>query len=305
MRKGFVFAVAALLVILSACKAGEKAAPEGAPFIGGTTGVLLDFIDFRSEVFDAGQDPFDVTVKLENKGEWTVPKDRIRVTLSGINPQEFGKHVEDFVAMPTDDLVGKRKDATGTVLESPPITIEFKNLNYMAALTGAELQFPLVASVCYGYGTNVESKLCVRKNILNPEAGGLCEINEAKTAFSSGAPVQVENLRENARAANKVGFSFDIVQKASGKVFEQASGCLTENKVKIKIDARMAGLSCTGLATTGSVAEGTVTLFDGKKTVSCTQEVRADDYEQRLTVSLEYDYEDSKSTTLTVKRGGS
>jgi hypothetical protein len=303
MRKTLVFGAVLLLVALAACKGGEKAVSEGAPFIGGTTGVTISFIDFRSDVFDSGDDPFDVTVKLENVGEWAVPQEEMRVSLSGINPAEFGKHVEDFVAKPTEDLIETRKDSAGNVIKSPPITVEFNNLNYQDSLAGASLEFPLVASVCYGYGTDVQSKLCVRKSILNPEEGGLCEIIADKTAYNSAAPVQVENLKESARAGDKIGFSFDIAQAGTGKIFEDGSGCLNENKVKVKIDARLSGLSCTGLVTTGTAAEGTTTLFDGKKTVSCTQQIgRTDDYEQKLSITLGYEYEESAQTTLNVKR---
>jgi len=303
MRKEIVFLAALALFLAAGCKGGEQAAGTGAPFIGGSSGVTISFIDFRSQVFDSGEDPFDLTLQLTNAGEWEVAKEDVRVTLTGINPQEFGKHVEDFVARPTDDIVEKFKDSSGNIIESAPVTVEFTNINYQNALTGASLDFPLVASVCYKYGTNAASKLCVRKNILNPEEGGLCEINEPKEAFNSGAPVQIENLKETARAGDKIGFTFDVVQKASGKVFEEGTGCLTEDKVKLRVDARLSGLSCTGLVSSGSAAEGIITLFSGKKTISCTQQIgRADDYEQLLSITLGYDYEESTQTTLTVKR---
>ncbi|MEM4282239.1 MAG: hypothetical protein QW559_01780 [Candidatus Woesearchaeota archaeon] len=293
-----------LLFVLVACKPVKEKTPERTPFLGGTTGLSIEFVDFRSEVFDGGGDFFDVTVRLQNKGEWTVSKDKVRVKLFGINPSEFGVLEEQLVGRPTEDLPERKRDLSGSIIESLPVTVEFKNLNYKSRLAGASLTFPLAASVCYNYGTKAESLLCVRKNILNPEAGGLCEINEAKTVFNSGAPIQIENLRETARTSDKIGFSFDIVKKGEGKVFASGSNCLEENKVSVTVDAGLGEISCTGLTTSGTVASGTVTLFDGKKSISCTQQVKPADFEQRLTITASYDFEGVKQTSLTVKRSG-
>ena len=146
-----IFAAVVILLFVAACGNGETADAGITPFIGGTEGIDIDFLDTRTEVFDAGQDAFDVTIKLKNQGEWDVSKENARVRLSGVNPREFGKLEEEFSEIPQDDVSKKWKDSEGNILDSPPVTVEFKNLNYLSALTGASLEFPLLASICYDY----------------------------------------------------------------------------------------------------------------------------------------------------------
>lgn len=300
-----------LLVLAVACapaKKGEKVELT-APFVGGTTGIVSDFVDFRREVFDGGRDPFDVVVKLENKGETNVQASRVRVKLSGINPAEFGKLEEDLRKSPADDVIGVRKDPQGNVLPGSPVFVEFIGLNHFTPIAGAQVAFPLRADICYLYSTKAMSKLCVRSNILAPEAGGICEINEDKPVFNSGAPVQVGTVKETARAKDKIGFSFEITNAGTGEIFERGSACdrstrAKANRVYVIVDSGMPGLQCTGLTTSGTKAEGFTTLFDGKKIVSCTQTVPRGDFEQQISIEAIYDYEEFKQTEIIVKSSG-
>jgi len=312
MRRVSVVA-AILLVVLAACAPGAKEGEKielTSPFIGGTTGVMADFVDFRREVFDGGRDPFDVVIKLENKGEYTVAPDRVRVKLSGVNPASFGKLEEDLSKGPSDELVGSRVDPQGNVLPGSPVFVEFTGLNHFSPIAGAQVTFPLRAEVCYLYSTKAVSKLCVRENILAPEAGGICEVNEDKQAFNSAGTVQVGAVKESARAKDKVSFSFEITNAGTGQVFERASACdrssrAKENRVYVVVDTKMPGLQCTGLGTTGTKAEGFTTLFDSKKIVTCTQAVTTrTDYEQIIDIEVIYDYEEYKQTEIVIKSSG-
>ncbi|MEM4253882.1 MAG: hypothetical protein QXR48_00635 [Candidatus Woesearchaeota archaeon] len=311
MRK--IITVIVLLVMITACagagKKGEKV-DLGAPFVGGTAGVVAEFIDFRSEVFDGGRDPFDVVVKLENKGEATARPERVRVKLSGINPAEFGKLEEDLKKSPTDELFAVTKDPQGNIIPGGQTTVEFIGLNHFAPITGAQVTLPLRADICYTYSTKAVSKLCVRENLLAPEPGGICEINEDKPVVNAGAPVQMGAVKETARGKDKISFSFEITNVGTGNLFKQGSTCdrstrANENVIYLVVDTKMPGLQCTGLTTTGTKAEGYVTLYDKKKTVTCTQTITTStDYEQQISMEATYDYEEYKQTQITVKSSG-
>ncbi len=311
MRNAIVF-LTILLVVLAGCAGGKKGETVdlGAPFVGGTSGLIADFIDYRAEVFDGGRDPFDVVVKLENRGESTVAANRVRVKLSGVNPAEFGKVEEDLSESPTDELFGVSKDPQGVALMGGQATVEFTGLNHFSPIAGASVTLPLRADICYLYSTKAVSKLCVREDILNPDEGGICEINQDKPVFNSGAPVQVASVKEAARGKDKVSITFDIMNAGTGQIFERGSGCdrstrAKENRVYVIVDSGMPGLACTGLATSGTKAEGFVTLFDGKKTVTCTQGVSSrTDFEQQVRIEAVYDYEEYKQTEITVKSSG-
>jgi hypothetical protein len=306
------YLAALFIIFLAGCAGGGKTEKVEltAPFVGGTTGLVSDFVDFRSPVFDGGRDPFDVVVKLENKGEFTVPANRARVKLSGVNPAEFARLEEQLSASPPEDVLGVRVDPQGNILPGSPVFVEFTGLNHIPPIAGSQLAFPLRAEVCYLYSTRAVSKLCVRENILSPEAGGICEVNEDKPVFNSGAPVQVLNVKESARAKDKIGFSFEIANSGTGQLFERGSACdrstrAKENKVYVIVNSGLPGLQCTGLNTAGTKAEGFTTLFEGKKIVTCTQGVSSrTDFEQQLDIEVIYDYEEYKQTELVVRSSG-
>ncbi len=308
MRK--LLLLIALFVLLVGCKTQEKTVDIESPYLGGTQGVVASFVELRSEVFDSGVDPFDVVVQAANKGEYEVPSTNIRIKLSGINPAEFAKTEAELIAGAPDNLLANQKLATGEVLPSPPVFVEFLGLNYLPSIAGATARFPVRAEYCYNYGTNAVSKICIRRNLLNPREGGICEVTGAKPLYNSGGPIQIQNFQEATRARDKVGFSFDLVNAGTGSVFEFNSICdrttrQKENRVWVKVNTNLPGLTCTGLASTATGAEGFATIFGGSKKVTCTQPVTtATDFEQIVSIETLYDYEEFVQTELIVKSSG-
>jgi hypothetical protein len=303
-------AVVLMFSLVSCTGSGGEKVDLTSPFIGGTQGIILGFQDLRADVFDAGRDPFDIVVKLENKGESLIPMENIRVKLSGINPAEFDKSQNDLSKSSPDDVLQMSKDPQGAILIPPPVFVEFPSLNYKKSIVGATAPFTLRAEVCYLYRTKAVSKLCVRENLLSPQAGGICEVNADKPLFVSGAPVQLMNFKQSAGARDKVRFQFDVVNRGQGLVYERNSACDSvdtrkENRVYVIIETSIPGLSCTGLETTERGAEGFVTLYSGSKTVTCTQTVaERSDFEQLVNIEAVYDYEELIQTQITVKSSG-
>ncbi len=309
MRRLIIVLMLALLLL--ACKPGSKKTVQmEAPFEGGSQGLALDFQDLRKDVFDGGRDPFDVTVKLDNKGESLVKKEDVQVKLSGINPAEFSKSEADLMLNAPDDVIEVRKDPQGSILPGQQVFVEFTGLNHKGVISGASAQFPLRADVCYVYRTKTVSELCVRDNLLTPRTGGICEINADKQVYNSGAPVQVANFKEAARAKDKIGFTFEVKNVGTGSVFQRNSVCnridrKNENRAYVIVETSLDGLQCTGLETSGKGAEGFVTLYDGSKIVSCSQTISSrSDYEQLVNIETIYDYEQTVQSTITVKKSG-
>jgi len=309
MKKS-LFAIIAMLVFLIGCTGGGEQIEITSPFIGGTSGVVADFVDLRPEIFDGGRDPFDIVIKLENRGEAEVFKENVRVKMSGINPAEFNKLEEELTASPDDDLMAKMKDAQGNVLPGAQVFLEFKELNHVSPITGGQLELPLRAEVCYLYNTKAVSKICVRENILNPAPEGICQVTGPKPLFNSGAPIQFADFKESARSRDKIGFSFDVRNAGTGDVFGKNTLCSKDERknkdaVFVRVDSNLPGLSCTGLESKGRIAEGYVTLFSGNKIVTCTQTIATrTDFEQLVTIEAEYDYEEFKQTSITIKSSG-
>ena len=302
-----------LLILLVAC-AGGSAKPKGvvldSPFAGGTAGLSLEFSELRKDVFDGAGDPFDIIVKLENKGETLVSKENVLVKLSGFNPTEFDKTEAQLSLNAPDDVIELRKDPQGNLLAPPSTFVEFTALNHKGLITGATAQFTVRANACYLYRTKAVSKLCIREDLLTPEAGGICEINQDKQVHNSGAPVQFATFKENTRAKDRVGFTVEVQNSGTGGVFERNSKCnkddrQKEGRVYVVVNTGLSGVQCTGLESTANGAEGFVTLRSGTNTLSCTQQVNTNtDFEQLVNLEAIYDYEQMIQSSFAVKSSG-
>jgi len=305
MRKFIMFLF--ILLFSFGCTTQTKTTTISDPFIGGTTGLKLDFVEGAppEDAYDKGTYPFDVAVILENIGETSVKKEDVLVKISGFDPTDFGKSQDFMQQHPEDDLSKTYKNSEGRVIEGMTTTVEFNSFSYNQDLTG-NTPFPIRASVCYTYGTTANAIICYREDILDiaNDEDALCEINEDKTVYNSGAPVHVENFKETARGTNKIGFNFDIKHKGSGDIFEKNSVCddtdrKLEDVVYVTVDTGIPGLSCSSLDTG---TEGPIKLYNDHKTISCTQEVTSPaDYEKPVTITVEYDYEEDKTTEIVIK----
>ena len=298
-----IILILALLIFASGC--GDKTTPsKESPFIGGTTGLLISYDKDAppAEVYDGGDFDFDVVVKLKNEGEHTVSKDKVKVSLSGIDPREFGLSDSNFLKNPDEDLEGTYKDSEGNKIGGTTTYVVFSGLNHHEELIG-NTQYTIRAEVCYNYATNANSMLCIKKGQIDNE-GDICMINEEKSISNSGSPVQVTSFTETPRGKNKFNFNFKIEHKGNGGIYQKDSNCeetrAKENKVYVTVNTGMDGLSCTGLD--GGATSGYITLYGGERIITCTQETETGtDFEKPVNIKLEYDYKEGISTQVLVK----
>ncbi len=307
MDKRFILIFLASFLLLIG---GQKCAEEviiGTAFVGGSHGLALSFTEGAppDEVFDQGKYPFSVNVKIENNGEWDVDKEDATITISGISPEAFSNPT--LTRKLNVDLAGTKKDVQGNIIPGTTTYLDFPGFNYKDRITGS-VDLTIKADACYKYGTNINSKLCILKDLLGRVAGAqnpICVVDESKEVENSGAPVQVAELKERAVENNKIRFTFIVQHTGIGDVSELGSGCdigvAKRNKVSVKVDTGIAGeLSCTFDDGTGS--EGIITLYGGSpRLVSCAQTIKTlADYEQLINIKLEYDYQNSITTSLKV-----
>lgn len=280
------------------------------PFIGGTQGLDLDFADMRTEMFDEG-DSIEPVIKIENRGEYSIPAGRTTIHLAGINPTEFygDSDPSNLRTVVGTELIATRKTPEGQVFAAPPILQPLKVMKYSGTVP-ASLGFPLRADVCYDYQTSAVSKMCIRKDLLNPRPGGICDVTGSKPIFASGAPIQVQNVQQMVRGEHSIGISFDIVNVGGGNVYGLGSDCRRgreyEDMVSVNVDVGIpAAVKCIGIGDSAGTT-GEVRLFDNAKTIMCNIDIGAGtiDFEQLFTVTVDYEYEQSISTTLTVKKSG-
>ena len=243
MDKKMIIVLVGVLLVLAGCQQEVKTTISK-PFIGGTDSIKFDFIEGAppTEVFDGGGYPFEVTVNVENKGEFDVPKDKINISLAGFYPPDFNNPVT--TKNPDEDLDKSYIDSDGNVVPGTITYVTFSGFNFVSNLT-ANNQHIIRADLCYVYGTMAQTDLCVLDDVTKTK-DEVCVISEKKTVYSSSAPVQIENFKEEVAGTDKVTFSFDIVHRGTGAVSKKDTSCSDEtidkDKVWVEVNSGLAGL---------------------------------------------------------------
>ncbi len=321
MNKNVIFALFVLgLFVLGGCKGGETAGAPRTPFIGGTNGLIIDFMEGSppEEVLDDSSYGFQALVKLKNDGEFTVEKNKVKVSLLGIDPNDFSTSLSQLIdKMPDQDVMSKRRDAEGNLIDGLEVFISFpdENSELVPKRFSGNTEFTLRADVCYMYETNAVSKICILEDLINIRENSICDPSETKTVYSSGGPVQVTNLKETIAGKDRIGITFDVVHNNNGNVLKFGDGSdaahcpkdprerrNAENRVKVTVNTGMSGLSCVGLSG-GSGNDGYVTLSSGKRSITCYQDLTGgrSDFEKDIQITLQYNYEDYKDKKILVK----
>lgn len=322
MKKLLFLVLVLATLVLAGCEDGSQKQSEiiTASFIGGTQALEISFVEGAppDEILDANTFPFNVNLELKNVGESDVKANDMKIELSGINPTDFNKQSSDLVKNSLNmDLLAKRKTSEGEILDGGQTYIDFAGLKYMDELPeGGNFPVTLDARLCYKYANRAISKMCVRKDLLrataNSEDG--CEVRGDKSVFNSGGPVHITTLKQFPTASDKISFSFTVEKLGDGKIFasdDNAPNCEgdinTENKVFVTVKTGLGGsLTCDGFETASGqptqTNEGYITLFSGKRMVTCVQTLMETlDFEKVVEFEMDYVYNHKVSKQITVK----
>ena len=300
------------LVILVGCSKSEETNLAGKAFVGGTQGLVISFLTNSppAEVFDT-DNPFSISVKVENKGEFDVPAGSAKVSITGILAKDFGVSSTDLSKSTEEDMGAVRIDTQGNVVAGGYTTVDFPEMNKVTPVAGSSFAPSIRANVCYEYGTNAQGQLCIRKDLrgVTGEAS-VCDPNRVVPAENSGAPVQITSIKQNVAGANKIDFFFTIKQMGTtvDSLFKKGTNCdvnlANRDVVWVEVeDTELGTLTCSGLKD-GTSTTGYVTLFNGEREVRCSQIIDSDKLGDAITplkVSLTYGYKQYVDTQLKVK----
>jgi hypothetical protein len=302
--------VVALLTMAQECQTGDSEGTKDKvnPYVGGTAGLSIQFGEGNppDEVFDRGQYPFDIEVKLLNVGEADIKKENVKVTVTGLNPSDFNKPESFFIKNGIEeDILATYKDFEGNIIKPSDTFVTFPGLNFIDTLTG-NFQTKVRADVCYTYKTETASDGCIRKDVLSVDKNSVCQVSESKTVYNSGAPIQVDKFEELPSGTDKVRYLFTIKHLGSGNVYSPGSKCpidrTAQNKIHFKIESSVTDLLCSGLVE-GTAKEGYVILREGEQTIRCVQQTTSQlDFLDRIKITLDYDYGESIDKTFLIKK---
>ena len=295
------------LILLVGCAKEEVGISRTTPFVGGSKSLDINFVagEPPEEALDQDQLPFVVTVSIENEGEWNVAKEDVTIKLRGFRPADFNSPT--IVRNPDEDLSKTFVDTDGNVIPGTFTHVTFEGFSYTDALQANNV-FPIVADICYKYGTEAQLDVCYLEDLTEDvkRENVVCRVRGAKTSYSSSAPVSVENVNEELAGTNKIAITFDVVNRGNGLLSKLDTDCNEEDKhtnkntVLVEVDSGLDGLSCSGLG--DGATSGYVTLNSGKRNIRCTQEVLGDgDYVKKAHITLKYDYKEITKTTILIK----
>ncbi|GEM_PF-1237116 len=310
------------LILLVSCTTGGKNTKTSASgFIGGTEGISSSIsivsTSGDNKVYDSGNDPFKIQIKLENKGEHEVKENEVLVTLDAINFIAY--QIKDVTQPSPLILQGLRKEGTKTT--SPTQAVVLFDANYKPVID-ADTSATIAANICYKYQTlSVVKDLCVRKKITGPSTSTTCKVEETKQPENSGAPFRVKIFNERPSGENKVNIYFEAEnERKTGTIYTKdylsKGKCLDveadKNKVYIKVEFNKDDLtaaqnsasiiSCNGLSNKN---EGFVNVIQNKIQLSCnidTSGFQEQTSKIPLRITTDYVYKDSVSTTVTIKK---
>jgi hypothetical protein len=323
-----ITAVVVSVLFLAGCSSGNTTSSSSTPYIGGTNGLLISFLDNSPppQVPDNEQMPFNIVVVLENAGEANVAAGRASVRVTGIYPQDFGLTSADQLKNTNaNEVTGIRKDAAGNRIQGSTEQVQIPagtgTLNFKRLLTTGNLELPLFTTVCYTYSTTASGRYCLKANP-NSNVGGVCEPSGAQQIFSSASPIQVDSLVQSYAGTSAVNINFKISKKGNGNIFAPTtdpteptcgltptSKVTDENKVEVSVTlpgaAETETVTCYGLtgATAGTTTKGTLRLdSQGTAMVSCKIiNAAAVDAVREVKIDVKFDYSETRSSSLIIQ----
>ncbi len=322
MRWIYILLIISLVFISASCQLpGRGTADIGTSFVGGSEGLDISFAADEppsTGVLDMGSEPFFITVEVENKGEDVVLEREVVTLLSGISAYEFGFPGNILEKENQEDILPVRKDGD-EIIPGGKNEIRYGPVSYLQDNI-ADVSFNLQADVCYNYRTKAITSLCLKREAIQigrTRVGEACEINSIRDSESSGAPIMIDNVREDASGLNQVRFTFDVSNIGDGEVWDMNSidsspPCteslnlnnigLVKDRVFVSVEPSTGlGVSCNLL--NGDI--GTVRLgSDNRVTISCvldTSNVQSVAFESTVNIFADYAYKETITTGILVK----
>jgi len=307
------------LLVLAGCggNSDTTVGPSKTPFVGGTTALSMEFIEGAPpiEIFDNGNFPFAINLKIENLGEDDVETSDGYVEITGIDPGDFGLSGQSELKQDLPyDIKGVVKNFQGTVLVGDTIITEFNDLNFENDIRGNWDGPRIRANLCYNYETEATVAVCLKRDLLtNIDTKEICELTGEKAVYNSGAPIQVTKVTQTPLGSDKIQLQFEIshVGDVNDRFYKVDTDCddkttnTDKDKVYLEVVTDINGntAECSGLEE-GTGNAGYVTLYNGKpRTVICSFDVGDVEgvYEKQITANLQYRYSQFIEKTILVK----
>ncbi|MBU0615296.1 MAG: hypothetical protein KJ601_04345 [Nanoarchaeota archaeon] len=210
-----------MLLTLTACGPGEQTT-DVSPYIGGTRGLISTFgemgvfsdITGHNEIYESESFPIEVTIG--NKGEYEVDVGKLTITLKGINLNDFSGIVTSGILSNTQ-LIEKISEFNALGGETQlDFTPGAEDAIYTPDMNVEVYDVDVFGEVVYEYKTfSVVPKVCFKENLQDVR---ICNVDETKQVFSSGAPIQIVSAEEKGAGTGKIAVEYVIQNVGGGDV---------------------------------------------------------------------------------------
>jgi len=303
-HKLLLLAVLVVLVSGATCERGGGKTTSQGPFIGGTEGLQISFIDDAppsSGIFEG--ESFPVEVELVNMGENEVGEGDAKIYLVGTVTGSSFKRDKDS-AVSDIELFAIEEGTEGSIEDSTIVSLGNTIYQPSPPMTGPTYSFNVKAQVCYPYRTKVQlDNFCVpsdeRTPVGNEECGIDSTVNLIEKGDNSAGPLQVTSFTES-KGTGYVKLRIDVNNQGTGEVTPCGENVPLEDRDKIRVTLPQ-DVECSEL---GDSNEGEVKLRDGHAVLRCTRNVnnQGPAYSDRFAMSLAYDYMQETIKQVTVNK---
>ena len=221
-------------LVLAGCSSGEdKQVQQVGAYLGGTQGVTAEFEAFGVEedgvftIFDTETFPMEVT--LRNKGEYEIQPGNIRVKLLGLSQDEVSG-ISSW-EIPNSDIIDEISEL---VPEGGEETISFATDAKFEGEVNGFIDREWFANIDYDYQTYlIIPEVCLKEDLTDDR---VCDVKEAKTFFSSGAPIIVKSVEESTAGKGVMALKIKVSNAGNGKITKPGEDFGVRNTLVYTID---------------------------------------------------------------------
>lgn len=311
-----ILGIFSVLLLLTGCGEEGPAVSTGGGYIGGTGGLLIEYIQDAppEKVLDAAQESFAINLQLTNQGEYTIKAGEVLATLSGVNLATYD------IAEPTlrnlAQIEAVRDLSDGTRLDGGISTDLSYTAEYQTDLPVDQEQ-TLITNVCYAYQTKATTQMCLRQEVTGRgEDSDVCKIGNPLTAGNSGGPIQITQITESRISKNAISVTMTVENLGVGKVYapqaiEEPKCSETGTNLKEMKDTVYLSLSFPGLPGTPvsrgkfqGNSEGLLRVVNGRGQLSCTVDtsnLQETTFTEEPSIVVDYVYREDISTPILIQ----
>lgn len=260
------------------------------PYIGGDKALNIGFHQMMDRI--PKDIAFPIIVRLSNEGEYTI--DRGDATLILLSANLWNKE-SNAVKNNSDKNIRGKELVSGEEIPGDSVILTYDNCIYKGVQDKAIPPSSLRVQACYPYKTFAKSEICALKSADYRKSlegdSSYCDPTGDKKVYSSGAPLQVTDVRQFYSSPGKAIIQIKVEKITdSGTIYDGSPGdCSGEiNRVAIE------NIRASDPSVTYNCSANSIFLMDNEGKIICTLENLNSEssYREPIEITLSYMYKE-------------